>query len=125
MSDLRPAHNEFNGTVGGRLVQADTVGSPHAPQDPADPSGDGGDEEPKAARHQSVHNTANGHFAGDVVQAASIHFPDFAARSGDARSGAARPTATERPGPVAEERQETARESGIRRHLRILRRDRG
>ncbi|MGY0458714.1 hypothetical protein ACW14Y_00460 [Kitasatospora sp. cg17-2] len=120
MSDQRPVHNEFNGTVGGRLVQAETIGSPHAPQEPADPSGDSGGEEPKAVGHQSVHNTANGHFAGDVIQAASIHLPDFAALSGDARQ-----TAAGRPGPTAAGRRGTARESGVRRYLRLLRRDRG
>ncbi|MFJ4798604.1 hypothetical protein [Kitasatospora purpeofusca] len=127
MSDQRPVHNEFNGTVGGRLVQADTIGSPHAPQEPADPSGDSGGEEPKAVGHQSVHNTANGHFAGDVIQAASIHLPDFAALSGDARQTAAGrpgPTAAGRPGPTAAGRRGTARESGVRRYLRLLRRDR-
>ncbi|MET8704672.1 hypothetical protein ABZW10_38320 [Kitasatospora sp. NPDC004723] len=120
MSDQRPVHNEFNGTVEGRLVQASTISIGHAPQEPSDLPGDRDDEALKTDRHQSLRNTANGHFAGDVIQAAHIDIADFSDIAGQAR-----PAAAGRPAPVAEEPQRTERESGIRRYLRRPRRDRG
>ncbi|MFE0106459.1 hypothetical protein [Streptomyces sp. NPDC059009] len=111
MSQQPPAHNEFNGTIEGNLVQANTIGSSHAPSEPANPPGAQADEA-QAAGEPSVRNIANGHFRGDVIQADTIHGLNLSSPPGNAR-------------PAAEEPQDTADEPRFRRYLRKLRRNHG